>query len=48
MSTWMIVVTGLMYFYISVEQAIKDNFALSIMYGAYAVANIGLYMMASK
>lgn len=48
MSAWMIVVTGLMYLYIGIEQGIKSNFALSIMYGAYAVANIGLYMMANK
>jgi hypothetical protein len=48
MSSWLIIVTGLIYLYISIEQAFKGNTALFITYGAYALANVGLYMMAER
>ena len=48
MSSWLIVVTGCIYFYISVEQAFKGNIPMAITYLSYSTANIGLYFMASK
>jgi hypothetical protein len=48
MSAWLIIVTGLIYAYIAVEQGLKGNMAMLIIYGGYAASNIGLYMMASK
>jgi hypothetical protein len=48
MSAWLIIVTGLIYAYIALEQGFKGNTPLLIMYGAYALANVGLYMMATK
>ena len=48
MSSWLIIVTGGIYFYISVEQALKGNIPMAITYLSYSTANIGLYCMASK
>jgi hypothetical protein len=48
MSSWLIIVTGGIYFYISVEQALKGNMPMAITYLSYSTANIGLYCMASK
>jgi hypothetical protein len=48
MSSWLIIVTGLIYAYIGVEQAVKGNLPMGITYFCYAGANVGLYMMATK
>jgi hypothetical protein len=48
MSGTLIIMTGVIYLYVSFEQAMHGNLAMSITYGAYAVANAGLWMMASK
>jgi hypothetical protein len=47
-SAWLIIVTGLIYAYIAVEQGFKGNTAMLVVYGGYAFSNIGLYLMASK
>ena len=48
MSSWLIIVTGLIYLYIGCEQGYKGNLALCITYVSYAAANVGLYLMATK
>ena len=48
MSSWLIIVTGLIYAYIGIEQGFKGNCALCVTYICYAGANVGLYMMATK
>jgi hypothetical protein len=48
MSAWLIIVTGLIYAYIAIEQGIKGNTSMLIIYGGYAASNIGLYQLASK
>jgi len=48
MSSFLIIITGLIYFYIAVEQGWKGNIAMAITYLSYATANIGLYMLATK
>ena len=48
MSSWLIILTGAIYFYISMEQGLKGNVPMAICYICYAGANIGLYMMATK
>ena len=48
MSAWLIIVTGLIYGYIALEQGIKGNLSMLVIYGGYAFSNIGLYMMATK
>jgi hypothetical protein len=48
MSSWLIIVTGLIYAYIGIEQAFKGNMAMAVVYSGYAFSNIGLYLLASK
>lgn len=48
MSAWLILLTGLVYLYIAVEQGIKGNYGMLIAYLGYAFANVGLYMLATK
>lgn len=48
MSGWLIVLTGCIYLYVSVEQSYKGNYGMSIAYFGYAFSNIGLYLLASK
>ena len=44
MSAWLVALTGLIYLYISLEQAWKGSAAMGIVYFGYALANVGLYM----
>jgi hypothetical protein len=46
MSSWLIAMTGLVYAYVAIEQAVKGNIGLAIAYTGYAFANIGLYTLA--
>jgi hypothetical protein len=48
MSGWLIVVTGLIYLYVSLEQIYKGNVGMGIAYLGYSFSNIGLYLLASK
>jgi hypothetical protein len=42
----LIVLVGLIYAYIAAEMALRGNAGLSIMYGGYAMGNVGLWMLA--
>ncbi len=46
MSSWLIVLTGLIYAYIAFDQYIKGNIGMAVTYFGYALGNVGLYMMA--
>jgi hypothetical protein len=48
MSSWLIMVTGVAYVYVSLEQGLKGNLGMAICYFGYAIGNVGLYMMAAK
>ena len=48
MSGWLIVLTGLIYLYVSIEQVLKGNPGMGIAYFGYAFSNIGLYLLATK
>jgi hypothetical protein len=48
MSAHLIILTGLIYLYVSFEQALHGNVAMAVTYASYATANVGLWMMASK
>ena len=48
MSSWLIIVVGVIYTCIAVEQGLKGNLPMCICYICYAGANVGLYMMATK
>jgi hypothetical protein len=47
MSAWLIVAVGLAYACVAVEQAWKGNWAMSLVFGGYAVSNIGLLKVTS-
>ena len=48
MSSWLIVLTGVIYVWIAGEQLFKGNIGLAITYFGYALGNVGLYMIAIK
>lgn len=48
MSGWLIVLTGLIYLYISGEQTVKGNWPMVVVYFGYALANVGLYLAVEK
>jgi hypothetical protein len=48
MSSWLIALTGLIYLYVAIEQAVKGNLGMFLTYLGYAFANIGLYLLAGK
>jgi len=48
MSSWLIILTGLIYFYIAAEQVFKGNVPMAVVYSGYAFSNIGLYILATK
>ena len=48
MSGSLIAITGLIYLYVSAEQAWRGNVGMAIAYAGYAAANVGLYIVAIK
>jgi hypothetical protein len=48
MSSWLIIVTGVIYAYIAGEQLFKGNTGLAVTYFGYALGNVGLYLIAIK
>lgn len=46
MSSWLIIATGLAYAWVAVEQGLKGNVQMAIVYSGYAFSNVGLYLMA--
>ena len=46
MSSWLIILTGVIYAYIAIEQLCKGNTGMAITYFGYCVANGGLVMLA--
>ena len=46
MSAWLIALTGLIYAAVAVEQGIKGNLSMAVVYGGYSFSNIGLYLLA--
>jgi hypothetical protein len=44
MSKPLIAITGLIYLYIAVEQAVKGGWSMSVVYAGYALANVGLFV----
>jgi hypothetical protein len=46
LSAWLIILTGAIYAYIAVEQLLKGNPYMAVVYAGYAFSNVGLYLMA--
>ena len=47
MSPWLIVLVGLIYAYIAVEQGMRGNVPSAIIFSGYSFSNAGLWMMAT-
>lgn len=45
MSQWLVGAVGLVYSFVAVDQFMKYNYPMAIMWCGYAVAQIGLIMM---
>jgi hypothetical protein len=43
----LIILTGLIYAYVAIEQGMKGNSGMAVAYAGYAFANYGLWRMAS-
>ncbi len=48
MSGSLIILTGLIYAYVSLEQGVKGNASMCMAYAGYAFSNIGLYFLATR
>ena len=48
MSSWLIILTGVIYAYIAFEQLLNGDLGLACMYGGYCFANYGAYLIAIK
>jgi hypothetical protein len=48
MSAWLIVVTGVIYAYVAAEQGYHGNMPMCVVYAGYALANVGLYIIAKQ
>lgn len=46
MSAPLIILTGLIYAYVAIEQATKGNVNMAIVYSGYSFSNIGLFFLA--
>ena len=45
MSPWLVIICTMIYAAVAVDQGIKGNLPVLIMYGSYAVANVGVWML---
>lgn len=48
MSAWLVALCGFIYLYVCIEQFIKHDYWMSLLYFGYAVANIGAVMIVIK
>ena len=48
MSGWLVILTGVIYAYICLEQIIKGNPAMGMVYAGYAFANAGLFLAVTR
>lgn len=43
MSSWLVVLIGLVYLGISADQFFKNNMGVALMFFGYALSNVGIY-----
>lgn len=46
MSGWLIALCGLIYAGVAIDQGLRGNWAMCIVYSGYSFSNIGLYALA--
>jgi hypothetical protein len=47
-SAWLIAAVGLVYLGVAVEQGLKKDWAMAVVFSGYAFSNVGLYIMAGR
>jgi hypothetical protein len=45
MSSWLIIAVGLVYAYIAVDNFLKGNISMGVVFAGYAFSNYGLYRL---
>jgi hypothetical protein len=45
MSGWLIIIVGLLYAAVAIEQVWKGHLGMAIVYGGYAFSNVGLWLI---
>jgi hypothetical protein len=45
MSAWLIALVGAIYAFIAVDQLLRGNVYMAIIYGGYSFSNVGLYLL---
>lgn len=48
MSGWLIILTGLIYLYVSIDLIWSGKVGLGMAYAGYAFSNVGLYLAATS
>lgn len=48
MSSWLIAFVGVVYAVVAAEQAWKGHWWMAIVFGGYALSNVGLYLLAKQ
>jgi hypothetical protein len=48
MSAWLVALCGVIYLYVAVEQALRGQPWIAVMYAGYALANVGAYVIAQR
>jgi hypothetical protein len=48
MSGWLIAMTGCIYAWIALEQGLKGNWPMCVVYAGYSFSNVGLYLLAES
>jgi hypothetical protein len=48
MSGWLVIVTGLIYAIVAIEQLTKNNMPMFVVYSGYAFSNMGLWFLVAK
>lgn len=46
MSAWLIALTGFIYLGVAIEQGLRGNLPMTIVYAGYSASNVGLYYLA--
>lgn len=44
MSAWLVVIIGLVYMYIGLEQGFRGNWGVAVMFAGYAFSNVGIFL----
>ena len=44
MSSWLVALTGLAYLGVAIDQSVKHNYPMALVYVGYTLGNVGFFM----